>query len=331
MRRPDPEAATSIARSIRPLFVRTTKRELNLPPPSHSVVQLPLEGLQAEIYQALCDQYAGRLTVSRRDRSTLSRMGRVLMYLLEASTNPALLPVGSSDHDPLEFRHPPIAIAQGSRLADLLAEYGKYETPRKFVELARIVRGNAAEGRKTLVWTNFVRNLSSLERLFRGLNPAVVHGGVPTAVTAPQSVVNRETEIERFRSDPSCALLLANPAAVGEGISLHDACHDAVYLDRTFNAGQYLQSVDRIHRLGLKPGDETRITFLMTTGTIDEVVDERVRVKAERLGQMLEDDDISLMALPDDEDYGPALETEEDLEALFAHLRTGVDVRLSTL
>jgi hypothetical protein len=27
------------------------------------------------------------------------------------------------------------------------------------------------------------------------------------------------------------------------------------------------------------------------------------------------------MALPDDEDYGPAIDTGEDIEALFAHLR----------
>ena len=120
-------------------------------------------------------------------------------------------------------------------------------------------------------------------------------------------------------------VLLANPAATGEGVSLHEICHDAIYLDRTFNAGQYLQSVDRIHRLGLAPAQETRITFLLTRDTIDEVVDLRVRDKAERLGGMLNDPSISTMALPDDEDYGPAIDTVEDVAALFTHLR-GNDV-----
>jgi hypothetical protein len=36
---------------------------------------------------------------------------------------------------------------------------------------------------------------------------------------------------------------------------------------------------------------------------------------------MLDDPDLSTMALPSDEDYGPAIDTVEDMAALFAHLR----------
>ena len=115
-------------------------------------------------------------------------------------------------------------------------------------------------------------------------------------------------------------MLLANPAAVGEGISLHEVCHDTIYVERTFNAGQYLQSVDRIHRLGLPPDVDTNVTFLITAGTIDEQVDQRVATKAARLSAMLDDPDLVTMALPDDDEYGEVLEDLADLEALFAHL-----------
>jgi hypothetical protein len=47
----------------------------------------------------------------------------------------------------------------------------------------------------------------------------------------------------------------ANLAAMAEGVSPRHTCHDAIYVDRTFNAGQYLQSLDRIHRLGLRARD----------------------------------------------------------------------------
>ncbi len=97
-------------------------------------------------------------------------------------------------------------------------------------------------------------------------------------------------------------VLVANPAAMSEGVSLHQDCHDAVYLDRTFNAGHYLQSLDRIHRLGLAEDIVTRMTFLVSVGTIDEIVDQRLRTKAERLSQMLEDEDLVTMALPDEEE-----------------------------
>jgi SNF2 family DNA or RNA helicase len=106
---------------------------------------------------------------------------------------------------------------------------------------------------------------------------------------------------------------------MSEGVSLHRACHDAIYLERTFNAGQYLQSVDRIHRLGLDPGTETRITFLVSEGTIDEVVDDRIRVKAERLAEMLSDPNLVTMSLPDEETSSSSIDPE-DLDALFGHL-----------
>jgi SNF2 family DNA or RNA helicase len=150
--------------------------------------------------------------------------------------------------------------------------------------------------------------------------PAIIHGGIPSNMNQPTAQRTRESELIRFRQGVDCMVLLANPAATSEGISLHRHCHDAVYVDRTFNAGQYLQSVDRIHRLGMENVD-TRITFLVTEGTVDQVVDRRIREKAERLGAILEDRDIATMALPDEEDYGRAIETEEDLAALFAHLR----------
>jgi SNF2 family DNA or RNA helicase len=322
-RSPPANTPTMVAQALQSLFVRTTKSDLRLPQPTLKAVLVPLEGLQAQIYQALRNQYAGTFLLSRRDRYDFAKMGEVVMYLLEAASNPQLLAAGASQFDAVPFRHPPLAVPPESTLPELLSNYGRYETPRKFVELAKLIKQNADLGRKTLVWTNFVRNILSLERVLARYEPALVHGGIPSEITAPNASRTREKEIERFRTSDRCLVLLANPAATSEGVSLHKDCSDAIYLDRTFNAGQYLQSVDRIHRLGISKDRETRITFLITAGTIDEVVDDRIREKAERLGTLLEDHDIASMALPDDEDYGRAIDSDEDLAALFAHLRGG--------
>jgi SNF2 family DNA or RNA helicase len=157
--------------------------------------------------------------------------------------------------------------------------------------------------------------------MLAGLNPAIVHGGIPSVVTSPDAPRTREDELRRFRGDPECWVLLANPAAMAEGVSLHTACHDAIYVERTFNAGQYLQSLDRIHRLGLT--EETRVTFLVTRNTIDEVVRDRVRAKSEHMALLLGDPGMLTMALPDEDDVGEPLDPTDmaDLAALFAHLR----------
>lgn len=318
-----PAVTHQVATAIRPLFVRTRKGELGLTPPNLRVESVPLQGLHRDIYTALRSRYAGVLSLSMNDRAELSRMGTVVMYLLEAASNPHLLAAGSSDVDPPIFRHPPLPVEPGSRLWDLIQRYNQYETPAKFQQLARLVNRNAQNNRKTLIWSNFVRNLQSLQRMFSRYKPALIHGGVPSEVSSPTALHTREVELQRFRQDPDCMILLANPAAMSEGVSLHQVCHDAVYVDRTFNAGQYLQSIDRIHRLGLPAGTATNLTFLVTAETVDEVVDERIRVKAAALGNMLDDPDLVTMALPqeDEEGYGYALDNSEDLQALFAHLR----------
>lgn len=100
---------------------------------------------------------------------------------------------------------------------------------------------------------------------------------------------DREEQIRRFREDPDCHVLISNPSTLGEGISLHHECHDAVYVDRDFMAGRFLQSLDRIHRLGLAPGTETRVTVLAAEGTIDEVVAMRLEAKLEFMGAILDD------------------------------------------
>jgi hypothetical protein len=149
---------------------------------------------------------------------------------------------------------------------------------------------------------------------------------VPGQDSAPTSASTRtrEGELDRFRNDPNCYVLLANPAAAGEGVSLHHWCHHAIYLDRTFNAGHFLQSQDRIHRLGLAPGTLTRFTLLVSSTSIDETVDGRLRDKVSALSLLLDDPGLVRIALPTEDEDGrdgasePAF--QDDLAAVRDHI-----------
>ncbi len=322
---PPPGAMELVNTVLDPLFVRTTKRELGLRDPDLYVERLPMGSLQSEIYDALRNQYAGLFDLSKDDRLLFAQMGEVSMYLLEAASNPGLLSKTKGENRTSALRYPSLSIPPGSRLGDLVESYAEYELPPKLQRLVSLVHDNAARGRKTLVWSNFVGNLVTIERLLAAHKPALVYGGIPSMDNAQEGVRTREREMHKFRHDGDCMVLLANPAAMAEGVSLHGVCHDAVYVDRTFNAGQYLQSLDRIHRLGLPPDAETRITFLVSEGSIDERVNERVAIKARRLSQMLNDEDLVTMALPDDEEYGMPIEDMADLTELLKHLRRDDD------
>lgn len=318
---PPDSVMTDISRRIRPLFARTRKDELGLDVPSLRVELVEMKPLQAEIYAALCQRMRRALSASP-DHAALARIGHIVAYLLEAATNPGLLTTALGGGTPSRVEWPPRPLAPGSSLAEKVANYSSYEVPRKFEKLVAMVEANAAQGHKTLVWSNFVATLEELSsRVLMPYQPALIYGGVPSG-DEDADYVTRERELRRFRSDPHCKVLLANPAAMSEGVSLHQDCHDAIYVDRTFNAGQYLQSIDRIHRLGLEPGTETRITFMVSVGTIDEVVDSRIKIKAERLGAMLSDPDLVTMALPDEDSYGDWIDSD-DLDYLLGHLGGG--------
>lgn len=316
----DEQTVDMVSRRIAPLYVRTNKQELDLPEAEFRIKRVPMGPLQRAFYQALKGELVGKFQLNTRDRQRLRELGRVVMYLIEAATNPLLVPAGSTEEDLPMFQHPPLEIDPESNLASLFRQYHLYETPSKIMECSRIVRDVADSGGKVLLWTTFRRNIGMLEKLFSDLEPALIHGGIHPEDGAPSGVVRtREAEIARFHEDDRCKILIANPAACAEGVSLHRACHHAVFLDRTFNAGQFLQALDRIHRLGLPKHQTTTFTILLSEGTIDEVIEDRVNEKVRRLGRLLNDPQLSVLALPTEEDGSDMLD-EQDLTAILEHV-----------
>lgn len=292
---------------LRPLFTRTTKKELGLPPMEPRVRYVDLPRLHSEIYTSLA---GGERTGAARD--DLSSLGKSALRLLMAATSPSLLLEGGSRYEPLAYQLPPLEIPEGHSLYTLMQNLPDYELSPKYKETVAIVAENALKGRKTLVWTTFVRSLTTLARLLQKYSPAVVYGGTP----------DRDEQLRRFREDPACMVLISNPATLGEGISLHQVCHDAVYVDRDFMAGRFLQSLDRIHRLGLAPDTDTRVTILVARNTIDQVVEVRLDQKLEFMAKVLDDPTVQQLGDLQEEPSVAAGLASSDIEALLRHIGT---------
>lgn len=313
---------TETQQAISRYFVRTTKVKLALPPTDFVVIKQPMGPIQHAIYEALLGRYRGGFALHPNNRRELDRIGRIVMYLLEAATNPMLLTAGSDAADNIEFQHPPLEVRGDAPLMNLLKSYHLHETPWKYVKLEQIVADAASRGEKVLVWSSFVRNLKTLSRHLKDYMPAMIHGGVPSEDGNGSSIVTRESELRRFRDKNSgCMVLLANPAACGEGISLHHECHHAVYLDRTFNAGQFLQSQDRIHRLGLAQDVVTRFTLLQSEGSIDDSVTMRLEDKVRALSLLMDDPGLVQVSLPEpDEGHSGPQTFRDDMHAVLSHI-----------
>lgn len=278
------------------LYVRTTKADLGLPPVKRHFLPVEMGKGQSALY-AIVRSEALRDLSSLRSGSGVDiiRARRSVMRLLQLSANPVLaLRAITQDAPTVE-----------SGVVQQVLDDGP--SP-KMLAVRDLARELASQSRKTVIWSIFTDTIEQMERMLADINPVTVYGAVPSG--DPTDPATREGRIRRFNSDPTCMSFIANPAAAGEGISLHHVCHDAIYLDRSYNSTHYLQSIDRIHRLGLAPETETNIHIFQTTapkglGCVDHSVSRRLATKLRAMQQLLDDEDLHRIALDEEEAEEP--------------------------
>jgi hypothetical protein len=97
-----PADETTVEVVIKPVYVRTTKKELKLPPVKHVLKRVPLRPAQYELYELLPSEIARQTkNISIRDRMLLRRAGQSALRLLQLVSNPALLARIPFDHQTL--------------------------------------------------------------------------------------------------------------------------------------------------------------------------------------------------------------------------------------
>jgi SNF2 family DNA or RNA helicase len=285
------------------LYVRTTKIDLGLPPVHRHFLQVKMGKGQAALYAIIRNETLRDLSSLRAGSGIdIVRARRSVMRLLQISANPVLALRSIMEGAP----------AIDSGVIQQVLDDGP--SP-KMIAVRDLVRELAAEGRKTVIWSIFTDTILQMERMLADLNPVTVYGAVPSGETTDPDT--RDGRIRRFNTDPTCMVFIANPATAGEGISLHHVCHDAIYLDRSYNSTHYLQSIDRIHRLGLPPETDTNIHIFQTTapkglGCVDHSVSRRLAIKLRALQQLLNDEDLHRIAL-DEEDAEEPIDYDIEL------------------
>lgn len=264
--------AQDVVQKVQPIFVRTTKDELGLPEVLRSLIKLPMRPAQRHLYGLMKYEVARQAedTLNVGTRQAYRALGRSIMRLMQVVSNPALL----VQH--LDFAHEDM-------LAEVLAEG---DGPKVEYAVLR-ARQLAAEGRKTLVWTTFRRNVEIIATRLVDLGALHIHGGVNAG--SEEDEETREGKIKVFHDNANCMVLVANPAAAAEAISLHRVCRNAVYVDRSYNAAHYLQSEDRIHRLGLAPDQHPIVEIVECDQTIDQSIRQRLHAKIDRMSVALND------------------------------------------
>ena len=297
---------------IAPFYIRIKKSDLGLPDPEFlPPVNVPMSPLQEKIYDAIARAAVGRLEDGSSNAG--SRLSAIIR-LRQAATNPALLSRGLEDYYD-QFDEPVNRVELDSNLnvsdeiMELIGAYKGTEVPNKFVKAGEVAKSIISEGGKLVIWCEFIGTCDDLCDYLKsiGIDSRILYG--KTDYLEREAIINEFTDKEK----PSTFnVVIANPHAVGESISLHATCHNAMYLEQSFNAGTYMQSKDRIHRVGLLPGDITRYYYIHSTNTIDGVVFERVNTKEKRMLDLIESQEIPLIA--ENQDFME--DNEDDIKAI---------------
>ena len=297
---------------IAPFYIRIKKSDLGLPEPQFfPPVNVQMSPVQETIYDAIAKMAVGRL----EDGSTRagSRLAAIIR-LRQAATNPSLLNRGLDDYyDQFDDSGPRVSLDNNLNVSDevmrLIQTYQETEIPPKYIKAGEIAKKIVAEGGKLVIWCEFIGTCDDLSDYLRsiGIENRLLYG--KTDYYERESIINAFTDKE---NPSSFNVIIANPHAVGESISLHATCHNALYLEQSFNAGTYMQSKDRIHRVGLQENDITRYYYIHSSNTIDEAVFERVNEKEKRMIELIESQEIPLIA--DNQDFME--DTEDDIKAI---------------
>lgn len=303
---------TDLIERVSPFFVRVKKSDLNLPEPIfHQPLTVPMAPIQRVIYDAI-----ENMAMRELENTEMAEIFRksALIRLRQASSNPDLLNKPLDDYyinqeeEDGQITPTPLIdeIRVDNNILSLIKNYKEKEIPGKFVAAKNLATHIINDGGKLLIWCEFIGTCLDLSSYLTNNNITneILFGRTPSD--------ERERIIVDFHMKHELSVIIANPHAVGESISLHKACHNALYLEQGYNAGVYMQSKDRIHRVGLEETDITNYYFFHSEDSIDSTTYNRVIAKESRMIRLIDSEEIPLLS--NNADF--LEDTEDDIKAI---------------
>lgn len=297
----------NFTKNINPYFIRIKKKDLHLPSVQESIIFVDMNKNQREIYDFIEEKYmkSFQSNPSGTVKDVLNKAK--LIRLRQAATNPALLikPLQESLEDSEYGLDPNRDFAKmnnetidDSVIFAKIKDYKEASIPKKFEKIEEILKTKILpENGKVIIWTIFIQNAESLQEYLaqKEIRSKLLIGRIPQE--------EREIIIEKLNdpNDSDFKVVIANPFSVSESISLHKGCHNAIYMERDYNCANFLQSKDRIHRVGLSDNTQTNYFYLISKDSIDSIINEKLNEKVKRMEKII-DEDIPLFARINDSD-----------------------------
>lgn len=282
----NPIIAKNVSDLMQPLFVRTTKRDLNVPQADNDDVT------SLSIYPSDEERKLFELIWKTRNNPLVK-----FIRLIQASSNPKLLLKSINTSEITSIYEDDISGddmhddgATDSKEIELIERINMSSKMRATInKISDLVSGS----NKVIVWCLFI---DTIDLLVSELRDRQIKA---KSVTGRNGIDERDSIIDEFKNG-ELSVLVTNPNTLAESVSLHKACHNAIYLEFGFNLTYLLQSKDRIHRVGLNEGEHTHYYFALTKkynqhGPIDEDIYDRLSIKDKRMRDVIESNNLEFI------------------------------------
>ena len=296
------DAINLLNEKIKPFFTRVTKSELNLSKPNfNKPIYIKMNPIEEKIYYSIItriknfdeDSYHNNIElIEKLRKAKIIRLMQTCSYVknLNISLSDADL-IDGVDFTDVEKKE----ASMGNDLIDLISNYDSHEKPAKLSQLQRMVNSFVKSKKKVLIWSNHLKTIDLIKRTLSADGHFV-----KILVGATTEEERKQIKADFNKTDSLLNIVVGNPKACSESISLHKACHNAIYYDQNYNAAEFLQSLDRIHRVGGSENKPVYYDFLQYSDSIDKKIYKRVREKADKQMKVIESD--NLIFSPDETD-----------------------------
>jgi len=283
------KAAEILDEAIGPLFYRVRKSDLGL---AAQYFNEPIRFKMNQYERLVYDRILGRIgelsqSDYMRDLDVMTRLRRGRMIRLRQCVSyTALL-------ESVVFDYSEDLVGHDPSLSDIIKHYDQLEVPAKIESLIDVVQDLNRRNEKIVIWSNFIGTLKLIKNTLStmGFSVHLIYGETPIHKISVREELTREEIIKEFVDISSGVnVLVANPAACAESISLHKTCSHAIYYDMSYNCAQYIQSLDRIHRVGGSENKPSYYYFLQYEETIDDDILTNVQTKADRMSTVIDQD-----------------------------------------
>ena len=297
----EPDVEEVIGEKINPFWSRVTLYDMRKELPKTYEISVPvrMDKLQQEVYDLIISEIKLMDEGVVREKTREWKAAKIIR-LLQAVTNPRLMLENDSTFNVKKLK----GIRENVEVLKTIAKMSKTEISPKIVKSAVIAKDlitgkgeySKTNKRNVIIYTLFRGNTNILETILKKYHPLVVTGEFPLEI--------REQRILEFKKwnpakEKHGKVLIATLGSIAEAVSLHmydkrTVCQDVIYLERGYNAGQWIQSLFRVYRIGSikeKPINYYTLESTNTdnSGTIDHDIDSTLTIRRKRMEKLLND------------------------------------------